>query len=326
MKPLKAVSLFSGCGGFDLGVSKSGVEIVMANDIDHDAVVAYRSIFPDTEVIEKDVREITTFPQADILIGCYPCTGFSSAARRRWKDRHEERDLAQNDKNFLFQQFLRAIDIVKPNLIFIENVRGMLSAKGGFFLNQQLDGFRSRGFEDIKPMILNAADHGVAQTRERVFFVGFHKRLGKMDYTPPKPTFGADTHRAHKSLHDAIGHLPLWPEGEFFDGPFHGHYLTRNRKRRWDQPSFTIVADGHHVPLHPAGDPMSFVSKDKWRLNGEFNRRLSWRECLHIQGLPARMNAGETLWDKYRVIGNSVPPRLAERLSKSAIAILEDLL
>ena len=71
---------------------------------------------------------------------------------------------------------------------------------------------------------------------------------------------------------------------------------------------------------------MSFVSKDKWRLNGDFNRRLSWRECLHIQGLPARMNAGETMWDKYRVIGNSVPPKLAERLSMRAIEALREVL
>ncbi len=322
---MKAVSLFSGCGGFDLGVSKSGVDIIMANDIDHDAAVAYQSIFPKTEFVEKDVRLITKFPHADILIGCYPCTGFSSAARRRWKDRKAERDLTDNDKNFLFQEFLRAIDSVKPKLIFIENVRGMLSANNGYFLNQQLEGFRSRGFENIEPMILNAADYGVAQTRQRVFFVGFHKRLGPVDYKQPKATFGTEM-RPHRSLRDVIGDLPEWPEGEFFDGPFHGHYLTRNRKRPWDQPSFTIVADGHHVPLHPGGEAMSFVQKDTWRLNGEFNRRLSWRECLRIQGLPERMNAGETLLDKYRVIGNSVPPRLAQRLSSRAITTLGELL
>jgi DNA (cytosine-5)-methyltransferase 1 len=322
---MKAVSLFSGCGGFDLGVSKSGVDIIMANDIDHDAAAAYQSIFPKTHFVEKDVRLITKFPRADILIGCYPCTGFSSAARRRWKNRKDERDLTVNDKNFLFQEFLRAIDHVKPKLIFIENVRGMLSANNGYFLNQQLEGFRSRGFENIRPMILNAANYGVAQTRERVFFVGFHKRLGPVDYKEPRPTFGTEM-RPHRSLRDVIADLPEWPDGEFFDGPFHGHFLTRNRKRGWDQPSFTVVADGHHVPLHPGGEPMSFVRKDTWQLNGEFNRRLSWRECLRIQGLPENMNAGETLWDKYRVVGNSVPPRLAQRLSTSAISTLRSLI
>jgi len=322
---MKAVSLFSGCGGFDLGVSKSGVDIIMANDIDHDAAVAYQSIFPNTQFVEKDVRLITKFPRADILIGCYPCTGFSSAARRRWKDRKEERDLTENDKNFLFQEFLRAIDSVKPKLIFIENVRGMLSANGGDFLRQQLEGFRSRGFENIEPMVLNAADFGVVQTRQQIFFVGFHKHLKPMSYKQPRATFGTEI-RPHRSLRDVIADLPEWPEGEFFDGPFHGHYLTRNRKRDWNQPSFTVVADGHHVPLHPGGEPMSFVRKDTWQLNGDFNRRLSWRECLRIQGLPERMNAGESLWDKYRVIGNSVPPRLAQRLSSRAIATLGELL
>ena len=74
--PATAVSLFSGCGGFDWGVKQSGIEIIWANDIDPHAAHAYKGLFPDVKFTLGDVREVTTFPEADILIGCYPCTGF----------------------------------------------------------------------------------------------------------------------------------------------------------------------------------------------------------------------------------------------------------
>ena len=80
LAPLQAVSLFSGCGGFDWGAAMAGVEIIWANDIDRSAAMAYKSLFPDVEFVLKDVQTINAFPKADIMIGCYPCTGFSIAA------------------------------------------------------------------------------------------------------------------------------------------------------------------------------------------------------------------------------------------------------
>lgn len=325
MRRITGVSLFSGCGGFDLGVAKNGVDIVFANDNDSSAASAYKSLFPKTNFINNNIKAVKEFPQADILIGCYPCTGFSGGARRRWKS-NLTRDLHQNDKNFLFEEFLRAIDIVKPKAIFIENVRGMLSADKGFFLKRQLQGFESKGFESVNIMSLNAANFGLAQTRHRVFFVGFHKDLGQLTYVQPKPTHGLSARKNYNTLRCIIGDMPEWPDGEFFNGKFHGHYLTRNRKRSWDEPSFTIVADGHHIPLHPSGEPMSFVSNDKWQINGRINRRLSWRECARIQGLPDDIDIDGSLLDKYRVIGNSVPPMLAEKVTKPAIKLLRSIL
>ena len=113
-----------------------------------------------------------------------------------------------------------------------------------------------------------------------------------------------------------------WPEGEFSETKFHGHYLTRNRKKKWNEPSYTIVASSSHIPLHPMGDPMIKVSKDNWALQGEFNRRLSWKECLRIQGLPGRMKIDGNLNAKYKVVGNSVPPLLSEIVSKPVVDFL----
>jgi DNA (cytosine-5)-methyltransferase 1 len=314
---LSAVSLFSGCGGFDWGATQAGLNVIWANDNDPYAAVAYKSIFPQVEFVEGDVRKIMEFPKADVLIGCYPCTGFSVAARRRWHDLGE-RNLMEINGNFLYEEFIRALDIVQPKYLFVENVRGMKSAEDGWFYKKQIEGFKSKGYK-ITTNWLNAANFGVPQTRLRLFIVGVKNCEDVIDYKFPKPTNGIEFEKSIATLKSAISEMPLWPTGEYFDYPFHGHFLTRNRKRNWDQPSYTIVANAHHVPLHPMGDPMIYIGKDKWALQGNENRRLSWRECAKIQGLPDHLAPTGGIMDKYRVVGNAVPPKLGEVLVKPII-------
>ena len=309
---LTAISLFSGCGGFDWGAKLAGVEVIWANDIDPNAASAYRSIFPDVEFVLDDIQNISTFPKADILIGCFPCTGYSLAARRRWHN-NAERDLQSDVTNFLYWQFMRALDQIRPRFAFIENVGGMITADNGFFLEQQRFHFRRLRY-DASYARLRASDFGAAQTRERVFIVLSSYDMRPYIYEFPKPTHGAKGMLPIRTLRDVISGMPDWPQGEYCDIPFHGHYLTRNRKRRWDQPSYTIVAHAHHVPLHPMGNSMVFVEKDRWALRGSRNRRLSWRECVEIQGLPSRVCPTGSLEQKYRVIGNAVPPVFGEAL------------
>ncbi|HEY3330757.1 MAG TPA: DNA cytosine methyltransferase [Capsulimonadaceae bacterium] len=312
-----AVSLFSGCGGFDWGVQQAGVRIIWANDIDPCAEAAYRHLFPDTNFVSGDIRDVMVFPEADILIGCYPCTGFSLGSRRRWKDAGE-RDLKADQRNYLYEEFIRALGQVKPKYIFIENVRGMLSAESGWFFDRQLEAFNASGYT-IQHDKLHAADYGVPQSRKRVFIVGVRKDIKAFEYRFPLPSHGQLVGKPYNTIADAIGSMPDWPEGEFLDYPFHGHFLTRNRKRPWDGISYTIVANSHHVPLHPIGLPMRYVGKDHWELQGDQNRRLSWRECAAIQGLPANISPGGNLDDKYRVVGNAVPPAFGFSLVKSVV-------
>lgn len=313
MTKLIAISLFSGCGGFDFGASQAGVDFLWANDIDPVAGSAYRSIFPDVEFHVGDVREVRFFPRADVLIGCYPCTGFSLAARRRWKQR-EERDLTAIKGNFLYLEFLRVLEQSNPKYFFVENVRGMVSAKEGWFFEQQLEGFKQSGYT-VHHNLLHAPSYGLPQSRQRVFLVGVRNDIAQeFEYKFLPPTHGPTAPRPYTTLRDAIGDMPLWPKGEFSEQCFHGHYLTRNRKRAWDQQSYTIVANADHVPLHPHGEPMSFVKKDTWQLNGDFNRRLSWRECARLQGLPDNISPSGTLSDRYRVVGNAVPPPFGKAL------------
>lgn len=313
MRKLTAISLFSGCGGFDFGAAQAGIEFLWANDIDPVAGSAYRSIFPNVDFHVGDVCDVRSFPKADVLIGCYPCTGFSLGARRRWKDR-AERDLTAIKGNFLYLEFLRVLAQSSPKYFFVENVRGMISAKQGWFFEQQLQGFRDSGYT-VHHKLLYAPDYGLPQSRQRVFLVGIRNDIARdFTYQFLTPTHGPGREHPYRTLRDAIGDMPLWPTGEFLDQKFHGHYLTRNRKRGWDEQSFTIVANASHVPLHPQGSPMTFVEKDKWQLNGDANRRLSWRECARLQGLPDRIAPSGSLLDCYRVVGNAVPPPFGKAL------------
>src|SRR5262245_47689192 len=111
--PVTAVSLFSGCGGFDLGAQRAGVEILWANDVYRFAAPTYRTYFRDVTFVHSDITAFDKrrLPQADLLIGCYPCQGFSDGARRRVGG--EERDYFANERNFLYQQFVEAIPHVQ---------------------------------------------------------------------------------------------------------------------------------------------------------------------------------------------------------------------
>ncbi|TDN38592.1 DNA cytosine methyltransferase [Hymenobacter sp. UV11] len=316
---LTAVSLFSGCGGFDFGATTAGIQVLWANDVDKYAAQAYQSLLPDTQFTCKDVRKIESFPKADILIGCYPCTGFSLAARRRWHER-EDRDLKDMDGNFLYREFIRAIDFVQPKYLFIENVGGMTSAEGGWFFAQQLEGLRDKGYI-MAHDTLRAESYGLAQTRKRVFLVGVRKDIAEagFEYHFPVPTHG-ESLLPIRTLKTALKGIESDAQTDVCLTPFHGHYLTRNRKRTWDEPSYTIVANACHVPLHPGGESMTFVSKDKWALQGENNRRLSWQECAALQGFPkGAFNTDIPLTHKYKVIGNAVPPHFGYAIVRAVV-------
>lgn len=319
-KQLTAVSLFSGCGGFDWGAVQAGVKIVWANDIDAHAAAAYRSVFPNVPFHDGDIREVKEFPAADILIGCYPCTGFSEAAKRRAVGMTQRRDLTENEGNFLYREFLRALRQIRPKVLFVENVRGMLTAEKGWFMERQLAGFRKHGYK-VSYQLLTATDFGVAQERKRVFIVGVREDVSEiLGYQFPKATHGSEGQPAIRVLRDAIGALPHRDDDAYFTRDFHGHYLTRPRKRGWDEPSYTIVAHAGHVPLHPDGEKMRRVGVDKYELCGGLNRRLSWRECAVIQGLPETVKPSGTLMAKYRVVGNAVPPAFGEALLRPVVA------
>ena len=296
-----AVSLFSGCGGSDLGLHQAGFNVLMANDILPHAQQVYLNNLPETDFQLGDVSAIPHFPQADILAGCYPCQGVSDGGVRD----------AARGINFLYREFDRALRQIKPRAFVVENVSGMTRSNYKHLLQNQLTRFRSAGYF-VNWAILNALDYGLAQERKRIFFVGIRSDLG-VRYNFPQPTYGTDRANPHRVQMDVIGELPEWLVGEFCTDEFHWYYLSRDRYRGWNEPSKTIVSNQRHVPLHPNSPRLIKHGNDDWRFaENRPARRLSFREAAFFQGFPQEFKLSEEipLKKKYQVVGNAVPPPL----------------
>lgn len=309
------VSLFSGCGGSDAGVLRAGFEVLMANDILPYARDVYLANHPETDYVLGDVSSIDSFPSADLLVGCYPCQGFSQGGVRK----------ADRKINTLYLEFARALRIVKPKAFIVENVSGMVRSNFEHLLKDQFKVFEEAGYR-VKSQILNASHYGVAQNRKRIFIVGIRSDFGT-DYEFPLATHG-DNLKPYTTIREAIGHLPEWPVGEFYDSDFHWYYLSRNRRQEWEQISKTIVANPRHMPLHPISPTLVKLGPDKWQFTSDARaRRFSFREAAHLQGFgdlvfPETERASMNM--KYTVVGNAVPPPLFEAVATALPAELWD--
>jgi DNA (cytosine-5)-methyltransferase 1 len=294
-----AVSLFSGCGGSDCGLHYAGHEVVFANDILPYAREFYMHNLPETDYLVKDIQDIVDFPKADILVGCYPCQGFSQGGVRK----------ANRSINFLYREFDRALRLIKPKAFIVENVSGMQRSSLSHLLKNQLTRFRLAGYR-VSWNIINAEDFGVPQERRRLFLVGVRSDFG-ISYEFPEATHGLDSLRPYQTIRDAIGHLPLWPDGDYNNEKFHWYYLSRNRYRDWDELSKTVVARSRHVNLHPVSPRLNRIHTDKWVFESDKPaRRFSYLECALLQGFETSIEFPDTasITEKYKVIGNAVPP------------------
>lgn len=338
---ISVLSLFTGCGGLDLGLELAGISAVVGeqvareafqnqecynnirqegifqtiytNDLFREANESYKHNFPSTYQHDVDIRKVRYFSQADIVLGAFPCVGFSIAGPR----------LIDDERNFLYLHFIRAITQAKPAIFVAENVKGMLTLGKGEVIKQIAEDFAAAGYR-VQYKLLNARDYGVPQLRERVFIVGVRNDL-PFDYHYPAPTHGTDL-QPFVTLQDAIGDLEADP-GPYFTGSYSSIYMSRNRKKRWDEQSFTIQASGRQAPLHPGGAPMQHVGKDQWAFADDdlHPRRLSVKEIARIQTFPdwyqfsdgGNMAASENsrLDKQYKQIGNAVPVLLAKAVA-----------
>lgn len=339
-KKLNMISLFSGCGGLDLGAEVAGLDVLYGKEFVNSALnckskynelrsqslvhtiltvdnfkeanATYKMNFPNHVLqCDSDIRKIKSFPKADIVIGGFPCPGFSEAGPR----------LIDDDRNFLYVHFIRCLTQSNPMFFIAENVKGMLTLGKGAVVQQIKEDFISAGYR-VKVKLLNARDFGIPQIRERVFLVGVREDID-FEYYFPEPTHGInDDLIPFTTLEDAIGDLLNAP-GDYYKGSFSSIYLSRNRKKLWNEQSFTIQASGRQAPLHPDGKPMVNISKDLWDLPGgeDMHRRLSVKEIARIQTFPdffefsVGENSGGSDNNKinyiYKQIGNAVPVNLS---------------
>lgn len=301
-RPFTVVSLFSGAGGFDLGFHQQGFDVIWANDKNKDACATHKT-WSNSQIIQKDINQIpiSDIPYSDIIIGGFPCQGFSLAGPRKIDD----------SRNSLYKAFVNLVEIKQPLCFVAENVKGLLSLGNGKIIDAILEDFSSKGY-DVKINQANAKDYGIAQDRARIFLIGFRKDLQISDsFEFPKPT--------HEKfvLKDALKDLPTPNPSDVCQAPFSPRYMSRNRKRNWDQVSFTIPAMAKQITLHPSSPDMQKIHSELWAFGNGETRRLSWQEASIIQSFPKDFQFIGNLTSKYQQIGNAVPPKLARYIAQS---------
>tara|TARA_B110000977_G_C11004773_1_gene465287 strand:+ start:122 stop:991 length:870 start_codon:yes stop_codon:yes gene_type:complete len=280
---MKVVSLFSGMGGLDAGLVEAGHEVVFANDSDKHACATYAQYLGEhitcCDIDQLDPHDI---PNCDMLVGGFPCQGFS-------KMRDIDHKGVSNPKNEMYQHVMKFIDVLKPKHVLLENVKNIrVSPKFQIILDELV----RLGYH-VQWKVLNAKHYGVPQNRERLFIIADRMDLPPTNFNLPLPT-------PLVTLQEALAGLP-YDCNEPCAIPNHRATLSKvkfnnwpgNRVMRWEDASYCITASGDMHP-HPNG-----------------HRRLSVRECARIQTLPDAMCISGPLQSQYRQVGNAVPSKLA---------------
>ena len=328
---MKLISLFAGAGGMDLGFIKAGFNVVVANEYDKTIWQTYENNH-EAHLIKEDIRNISSadFPDdIDGIIGGPPCQSWSEAGALRG---------IEDSRGQLFYDYIRLLRDKQPKFFVAENVSGMMAKRHSEAVENIIHHFENAGQGyDVFIQMLNANDYGVPQDRKRVFYVGFRKDLGITDFKFPEPLESKLTLRdAIWDLQDFVisaldknktnGEKCIVPNHEYFIGGYSTIYMSRNRVRSWDEPSFTIQASGRQAPQHPQAPKMKKIAKDKQSfVSGKENlyRRLSVRECARIQTFPDDfIFYYNNLQDAYKMIGNAVPVELAYHVGKQIILYL----
>jgi DNA (cytosine-5)-methyltransferase 1 len=300
---VKIVSLFSGAGGLDLGLHKAGHQIVFANDNFIDAANTYKKNL-NLNIDVRDIEKIPSseIPNCDIVVGGFPCQGFSVA---NWNRR------AADPRNKMYLELLRVIKAKNPNFILCENVPGLLSLEKGEIFKRITDELTALGYI-VRYSTLSAADYGVPQIRRRVFIFCQKNSIKLVIPFPPKPThknpilLNGHRGRAWVSVGECLKKYPepnknetdfLNHQGSKYKLRFNGHLGHRFVDPKKPAPTVTARGDekGGVVVLH----------------HPKNHRRITVREMAAIQSFPDEFYFVGTNTSCYRQIANSVPPRLS---------------
>lgn len=307
---MKVLSLFSGAGGLDLGLVQAGNSIIWANDIDKNAVETYRHNIGNHIVLD-DIKniEVSSLPSADVVVGGFPCQGFSQANRFRMLD---------DPRNALYTFFYEVIKGLQPRFFIAENVKGILTLGQGEAIKQILSDFQDAGYiTDLH--LVNMADYGVPETRQRVIIIGQRKDLGEnMIFKFPEPSHdkdGANGLKKWVSIKEVIDHFPDpdspndIPNHEYSKYKVEYRDYTAHRQTDPNKPSPTILARGN------GGGGVCAIP----HYNGK--RRLTVRESASVQTFPEDFVFYGVRGSCYRQIGNAVPVKFAYLLGKELMRI-----
>ncbi|UBF23032.1 C5-cytosine methyltransferase [Haloarcula virus HCTV-16] len=341
------VSLFSGCGGLDLGFERTEADVVFATDYWNPAAETYQNNFENTRFLETDIHNISrkrlmgelgslgySFEDIDIVVGGPPCEGFS----RLNNEQIQLDEMEKDRRNTLFEEFLRVVSVLEPQLVLMENVRDLMNREtsdGDLVKDLIADEFNAAGYR-CRSEVLYAEEYGVPQERRRVFFIGTNRD------TPirfPRPTTPMTPKTVGEALDPDMDNLPnmtrsdtsedvlekirhIPPGGYYRDLPEKykvkeyqcgcentetcehdpevlKRYGTYLRRLDPDEPSLTVSTN---VFIHPTED-----------------RYLTPREMARLQTFPDDFAFEGTKTDVLKQIGNAVPAKLGEEIANEVL-------
>lgn len=332
-----AIDLFSGAGGLHIGFENAGFDIKLC--IDNDSLVerTHKRNFPNIPMINRDIRtvpsnEIKSYldgGSVDVIIGGPPCQGFSTIGKRASSDPKKRAKL--DPRNELVLTYARIIRELRPKFIVMENVKGILTLQNGAYLQNVLNQLFEAGYA-AEYKLINMADYGVPEIRERVIIVG--NRVGlPVEFPNPdhsdNPNDGLPmwnncwdvikdlesfgdmpefNHVALKHTEKNIARYKLIPEGgrlpeaelppELYRKNFGNTYKRLSRQR----PALTMVPGNDAFPIHPT-----------------LNRSLTVREAARIQTFPDNIVFEGNRRQQGHQVGNAVPPVFSEKLARFII-------
>jgi DNA (cytosine-5)-methyltransferase 1 len=347
--PPTAIDLFCGAGGLTFGFRRAGYRVVLALDVDWDAVRTYTANNPDVPWINKDIRKVMVEEiqdltgikpgEVDVIMAGIPCEGYSLLNRR-----YDPSD----PRNYLFVELMRHVKQLKPKAVLIENVPGLLRRENGEFRKIIESAFEKLGFS-ASSFTLNAADFGIPQKRTRLFFIGLSS---SKRFEPPCPTHSApkgllnftNPARPYITVWDAISDLPHLQPGE-----------EKNRYESEPRTEYQkLMREGsnkvynHRAPNHPKwtirliektrpGAPLYETFKQRIRLrwdepsptipaggvrpqwffaHPEQPRGITVREAARLQSFPDTYIFYGSLIKQRVLVGDAVPPLLAEVIAR----------
>ena len=305
MEKLKVASLFCGCGGTDVGLlgnfdflgkhyASNNMEIVYANDIDDNACKIFNENFnikPDN----RDIRKINSseLPDFDILTGGFPCQSFSIIAQ------NPKRLGVKDDRGKLFFEMCRILRDKQPKCFIAENVKGLLTANQKSAFPLIMEEFKNSGY-DVKYMVLNSANYGVPQKRERVIIVGFRKDLNINFIFPNHVITNENLFEPLKKVIDNNVDEKYYFSERAVEGMMKKREkMNKGRAQDIEKPCNTVGAHLAKVSLNST-DPVLF--------NGTRYRRFTPREVARIQSFPETFSLVGTETAQYRALGNAIPP------------------
>lgn len=307
-RKIPVVSLFSGCGGMDLGFVLKGFQVRWANDIDSSACKTYELNFG-KHIYQGDISkfDLSRLPACEVILGGFPCQDFSMI----WK-----RQGIETKRGNLYRYFVDAVTLKKPKVFLAENVKGLMTANKGRAIKQIIKDFQSVGYT-IKTKLVNFANYGTPQIRERVLIIGIRDDLDHKAFIFPKPSHSLNNYVSskkalknvervlHNNEHQKLAHKTIErlklipPGGNFTNVPKNSPYYVKGmishvyRRLHPDKPSTTIIASG---------------GGGTWGYHYKHPRSLTNRERARLFGYPDDFIFKGSISDVRRQIGNSVPP------------------